>query len=272
MKNLQNKVAIITGAVGGIGKEITLLFDRNEIDLVLSDINENSLKDFATNLSNEPLVIPCDITQLDQVKNLITQTISKYGRIDILVNTVGVIYPSLFENAIYNDIYKQININLIGTINCTKEIIPVMKKSGGGNIVTISSLAGIVPETYSSIYTATKFALRGLNLTLNLELKEYNIQLSTIFPDSVDTPMLEYEARHGGSPLTFLDDPIKPEVVANKVLKAIIKNKPEICIPRSTGILSKFIMCFPKRVLKMWPKLEKKGEKKKREFIKNLDK
>ncbi len=158
----------------------------------------------------------------------------------------------------------------MGAINCLKEIIPIMKNRGGGHAITISSLAGIVPETYSSIYTATKFALRGLNLTLNLELKEYDIVTSAIFPDSVDTPMLEFEATHGGSPLTFLDDPIPPRDVAEAVLTAILKDKVEVCVPRSQGILSKFIMCFPKLVQRIWPKFEEKGEKKKQEYLKRL--
>lgn len=270
-KELKDKVAIITGAGGGIGREIVKLFDQKGMRLVLSDINENSIIELSKSLSRTPLIIPCDITKKENVKDLISQTILKFNKVDLLVNTVGIIIPGLFVDVSYEDIEKQIQVNLMGTIRCTKETISVMKKSGGGNIVTISSLAGIVPETYSSIYTATKFALRGLNLTLNLELKKYNITISTIFPDSVDTPMLAYEAKHGGSPLTFLNDPIKPEIVAKKILKAIIKNKPEIIIPRSTGILSKFIMCFPKRVLKMWKRFEMKGEKKKQEFIGNLE-
>jgi len=270
-KDLKDKVAIITGAAGGIGREIARLFDQNGIKLVLTDIKTQHLAEMSKDFSSTPMIISCDITKRDEVKNLISQALTRFKAIDIFVNTVGVIFPALFEDANYKDIEAQIQINLIGTINCTKEIISVMKNIGRANIVTISSLAGIVPETYSSIYTATKFAIRGLNLTLNLELKKHNITISTIFPDSVDTPMLVYEAQHGGSPLTFLSDPIKPEKVAKKVLKAILKNKVEIIIPRSTGILSKFIMCFPKRVLTMWPKLEKKGEKKKQEFIKQLN-
>ena len=269
--NLENKIAIITGAGGGIGREIARLLDQKGLNLVLSDINENSLIEVSESLSRSPLIIPCDISNKENVKNLINQTTLKFDKIDIFVNTVGIIIPALFEDARYEDIEKQIQVNLMGIIRCTKEVISVMKNREGGNIVTISSLAGIVPETYSSIYTATKFALRGLNLTLNLELKKYNIMISTIFPDSVDTPMLAYEAKHGSSPLTFLSDPIKPEVVAKKILKAIIKNKPEIIIPRFTGILSKLIMCFPKRVLKMWKRFEKKGIKKRQEFIENLD-
>ncbi|MBN2154858.1 MAG: SDR family oxidoreductase [Candidatus Lokiarchaeota archaeon] len=268
--DLEGKVAIITGAAGGIGREIACLFDKVGINLVLTDIKVNSLHEMSETFTNKPLIIPCDITKRDQVQHLISHTLSHYHIIDILINTVGVIFPALFEDAEYEDIEKQIRINLLGTINCTKEIIPVMKKASKGNIVTISSLAGIVPETYSSIYTATKFALRGLNLTLNLELNKFNIDLSTIFPDSVDTPMLHYEAEHGGSPLTFLNVPIKPEKVAKTVLRAILRHKPEISIPSITGLVSKFIMCFPKGVIKIWPKLEKKGERKKQKFLNQM--
>ncbi len=269
---LKDKTAIVTGASGGIGREIVKLLDQNGIRLVITDIDEKKLNEIGKDLSQEPLIIQCDITKLDQVKNLISQTLEKYETIDILVNTVGIIVPALFEDATYKDIEKQINVNLMGIIRCIKEVIPVMKKAEKGNIVTISSLAGIVPETYSSIYTATKFALRGLGFTLNLELKKHNIVVSTIFPDSVDTPMLEFEAKHGGSPLTFRAEPIKPEKVAKLVLKAIIKKKVELYIPRFDAFLSKFIMCFPKVIQKLWPRFEKKGEKKKEEFLRNLEK
>lgn len=269
-KELENKIAIIIGAAGGIGQKIAELFDQKGINLVLADLDLDNLSGISNNLEKTPLLISCDITNLEQVENLIAKTIEKHKRIDILVNCVGIIIPSLFENTTYDEINKQINVNLMGTIHCTKEVIPVMKKAGGGHIVTISSLAGIVPETYSSIYTATKFALRGLDWTLNLELADDNIFVSTIFPDSVDTPMLEYEAKHGGSPLTFLHDPVPPEDVAEAVLKAILKEKVEVCVPHLDGILSKFIMCMPSQVKRLWPKYEQKGKENREEFLRNL--
>jgi short-subunit dehydrogenase len=271
-KELENKIAIITGAAGGIGQKIAELFDQKGINLVLADLDVDSLSGISNNLKQRPLLISCDITDLEQVENLIAKALEEHERIDILVNCVGIIIPSLFENTTYDEIDKQINVNLMGTIHCTKEIIPVMKKAGGGYIVTISSLAGIVPETYSSIYTATKFALRGLDWTLNLELADDNIFVSTIFPDSVDTPMLEYEAKHGGSPLTFLHDPVPPEDVAEAVLKAILKEKVEVCVPHLDGILSKFIMCMPSQVKRIWPKYEQKGKENRKEFLRNLKK
>jgi len=269
-KELKNKVAVISG-VGGIGKQIAKLFNKEGIQLALADKDINIIHNIIGEFEQDPLIMSCDITNLQQVRELYSKTLEKYDKIDFLVNTVGIILPGSFENTSYEEIEKQININLMGTIHCTKEIIPIMKKAGEGHIITISSLAGIVPETYSSIYTATKFALRGLDWTLYFELKDYNIKISTIFPDSVETPMLEYEAKHNGSPLTFLHDPVRPEEVAEAVLKAIIKEKVEVCIPHTEGILSKLVMCMPSQLKRLWPKYEEKGKIKREEYIKNLE-
>jgi short-subunit dehydrogenase len=271
-ENLKEKVAILFGACGGIGTEIVKMLENEGVQLILADVNKEGLEKFR-NFVNDSILYECDITNKEQIIELYQNVLDKFEKIDILINTVGIIIPNLFEDTTYAEIERQININLIGAINCIKEVIPIMKEQEEGYIITLSSLAGIVPETYSSIYTATKFALRGLNLTLNLELKEHNINVSTIFPDSVDTPMLEYEAKcESGSPLTFLDDPVPPKDVADAVMKAILKKKAEVCVPRSQGILSKFVMCFPKAVQRLWPRFEEKGRENKQKFLEKLEK
>jgi short-subunit dehydrogenase len=261
MRNLQGKTAIITGAAGGIGTQVARLFSENGINLVLTDINKAGLEKTAGQISSSPLLFTCDITEKNDVKNLVIEAVKRFGAVDILVNNAGIIIPSLFEDCSYEDIEKQLRINFMGALTCSREVIPVMKKAGSGHIATVSSMAGIVPETYSSIYTATKFALRGFNLTLNIELKKHKIGVSTIFPDSVATPMLRYEASHGGSPLTFLSPPQEPVVVAQAILKAILKNKAEVYCPSSTGMFSKAIMCWPWAVTKIWPVLEYMGNR-----------
>ncbi len=260
---LRDKTVIITGAAGGIGAETAALLDRHGANLVLADINVPGLKKTAKALSRPALAIQCDITRKDDIKKLIAQARKQFGTIDILVNNAGIIIPSLFENTGYRDIEKQVSINLMGPIFFTREIVPEFIKNGSGHIVTISSMAGIVPETYSSIYTATKFALRGFSLTLALELKRHNIGVSVIFPDSTDTPMLRFEAAHGGSPLTFLSTPQKPADIAQAVLRAITHKKLEQYVPYSSGFFSKLLMCVPRAVIALWPVLEKSAEKKK---------
>ena len=208
------------------------------------------------------MCVTCDITRPEEVHGLVNTAHARFGTVDILVNNAGIIVPGLFEHSTYADIERQVRINLLGAVTCTREVIPVMRQGGAGHIVTVSSMAGLVPETYSAIYTATKFALRGFNLTLAIELKQHRIGVSTIFPDSVATPMLRHEALHGGSPLTFLSPPQSPALVAEAILKAILKNKVEVSVAASTGMVSKAVMCWPWAVTKIWPLLEYLGKRK----------
>lgn len=260
---MDKKIAIITGAAGGIGQAITTAFLKKNITCVLVDVNKKKLSDLQKQYGDSVYALYCDVTDVKSVKSMVNEVIKKYGNIDILVNNAGIIEPNLFEDASYKEIVRQIQVNLMGPVNLTYEVLPHLKKSKSPSIVTIASLAGIVPETYSSIYTATKFALRGLFLTLHIELKKHNIHVATIFPDSVNTPMLHYEATHGGSPLTFLSKPQDPEKVAHAVVNAIKTKKPEIVVPASQGFITRVVMVFPSIVVKLWPLLERVGQKNK---------
>jgi short-subunit dehydrogenase len=268
MYDFSNKTIIITGASGGIGTALARELGKRGAKLVFADINIDGLASPAPNLTPDPLIVKCDITDRADVKKLVESAVNKFAKIDILINNAGIIRPGLFEDSRYEDIDAQMKVNFMGAVNCTREVLAVMIPAMQGHIVTISSLAGLVPETYSTIYTASKFALRGFFLTLGIELRKHNIKVSTIFPDSVNTPMLEYEASHGGSPLTFLGDAQSPEKIVKAVISALEKGSPEVYAPASTGNISKMIMCWPWLVTKLWPMLEQMGEKNKKSYIK----
>ncbi|MBN1534907.1 MAG: SDR family oxidoreductase [Spirochaetes bacterium] len=262
-KKIDGSVAVITGGAGGIGTAIARLFDQKGIRCALCDIDEKGLRKAGESLSTPPLLVTCDITDRKEIGRAIKKIRGHFGGIDILVNNAGIIVPSLFENCSYRDMDRQIAINLVGAMNFTREIIEPLKENGGGCIITTSSLAGIVPETHSAVYSATKFALRGFNLTLHIELKRHGIFVGTVFPDSIDTPMLRYEAAHGGSPLTFLSTPQKPEAVARAVYRAIAKRKIESYVPSFSATLPKILTCIPRFIPPIWGMLERSGVKKK---------
>lgn len=259
-KRLHGKTALITGASGGIGQAVTKLFQEKGIRCVLCDLHPpESFQD-----NRDVLFVPCDITKQNEIDQAIKKALKKFGSLDILINCAGIIHPDLFEDLTWQQIEKQLDVNLLGTIRITQAVVAVFKKQNTkGNIVSISSLSGIVPETYSAIYTASKFALRGFFQTLHIELKKHGIFVGTVFPDAVDTPMLRYEAEHGGSPLTFLSKPTKAEEAAKAVLSSIYRKKIEIYVPRFSAFFPKLLETMPSLIPPLWKILEKIGTRKK---------
>jgi short-subunit dehydrogenase len=271
----KDKVAIVTGAASGIGKAVIKMFADEGAKVVLADINEDGINKYAAELTSkgvDAMAVPTDVTKLDMIKNLLNKTLERHKRIDILHNNAGIILPNDIDVIDYKDIDKQIHINLYGIIYGTKEVIPIMKKQGFGHIVNTASLAGIVPEPSSAIYSATKFAIRGFDLAVRLELANTGVSITTLLPDSVETPQLHYEATHGGSPMSFLDKPQTPEAVAQAVKKAILKNKLEVYVPHSQGVIARLALMWPWIMPVLWPMLEKSGRKNKEKKIQELKK
>jgi len=267
----KDKVVIVTGAASGIGKAISQMFANEGAKVVLADINKESLIRFEHELKAkgvQAIGVHTDVTKLEMIKALLNTAVDKFGRIDILCNNAGIILPNNIDVTDYASIDKQININLYGIVYGTKEAIPIMKKQGFGHIVNTASLGGIVPEPGSAIYTATKFAVRGFDLAVRLELQKTPVRISTVCPDSTETPQLQYEAEHSGSAMSFVDKIQPPEAVAKAVAKAVLKNKIEVYVPHSQGMLARLALSIPWIIPPLWPYLEKSGEKKLKERLK----
>ena len=252
------KTAVIIGAGGGIGRATARLLDQQGLHLVLADLNRDLLDETAARLGSPHKSIVCDITDKQAVRELMQQAAARTGHIDYLINAAGIIRPAWFHESALEGIEAQIAINLLGPLYCTRAALDYLPR--GGAIVTISSLAGAAPETKSAVYTASKYGLRGLGLTLGVELRKRGIRVSTIFPDGVRTPMLEYEARNGGSPLTFLSDPVEPGTVAEAVLLGLRTGRSEIFVPRSGTLTARLIGLLTEIVPALWPLLERLGE------------
>ncbi len=260
----KDKVAIVTGAGSGIGKAIIKMFADEGAKVVLAGLTEEKIVKYSNELKSkgvDAIAVQTDVRKLEMVKNLIGKTMQKHGRIDIMINNAGIILPADIDASDYTDIDRQIQTNLYGIVYGTKEVIPIMKKQGFGHIVNTSSLAGVVPEPSSAIYSATKFAIRGFDLAVRLELMDTGVSISTLLPDSVETPQLQYEATHNGSPMSFLDKPQTPEAVAQAVKNAILKNRVEVYVPNSQGIVARIALMWPWILPMVWPMLRKTGKK-----------
>jgi len=194
MKRLENKVAIITGAAGGMGAVTARLFAEEGARVMVTDIQEEKLHKSVQEAKCEGLSIEYavhDVSSEESWKTVITKTIAAFGRIDILVNNAGVYPPGCTIENITQELWdKVIGINLTGPFIGTRLCVPYMKKAGKGAIVNIDSIAGIVGGN-GPVYTASKGGLRLLTKDNAVELAKYNIRVNSIHPGGVLTPMTE---------------------------------------------------------------------------------
>ena len=191
----KNKIAIITGAGGGIGSVIAKTFAKEGCNTVLVDRAESNLDNISNELKKyncESLSLAADVCNKEDVENTISAVLAKFSKIDILVNAAGIQGPI---GPFYgNDIDKwllTINVNLNGTVFFIKSALPIMIKQDSGKIINFSGGGAFNPRPNFSAYSVSKAAVVRLTETLAEELKEYNIQINAISPGAVNTKMLE---------------------------------------------------------------------------------
>ncbi len=190
--NFDGKVALITGAAGGIGKEAARLFKENGAQLVLVDLNEEALKNMVNELElKDFLLIPADVTKEEDVKNYTKLAVEKYGKVDIFFNNAGIVgdFAEITE-VTSEDFNKIIDINLKGVFYGLKHVLRVMKEQKSGCIVNTSSVAGLGGSPSLGPYAATKHAVNGLTKTAAVEVADEGIRVNAICPSPVDTALM----------------------------------------------------------------------------------
>ena len=184
-----SKVALITGASGGIGSVISEELYSKDYALSLLDINIEQ-DDTALRLRQK-----CDITNPLQVDKAVSRTIEKFGTIDVVVNCAGRSHLGAVEEASLEDLDSVYNINVKGTFNISKAVLPVMKQQKSGYIINIGSLRGIECAQGKAVYSMSKFAVRAFSKTLKKEVEEFGIKVTVINPGFVQTNLIRHRIR-----------------------------------------------------------------------------
>ncbi|MFW1754575.1 SDR family NAD(P)-dependent oxidoreductase [Acinetobacter wanghuae] len=246
MKDFNNKVAAITGAGSGIGQQLAVLLAKQGCHLALSDVNEKGLADTVALVKESGVRVTTkkvDVAKLEEVKAWAAQVEQEHGSINMIFNNAGVALGSTVEGASYEELEWIVNINFWGVVYGTKEFLPLIKKTGDGHIINISSLFGLTAQPTQSAYNATKFAVRGFTEALRqeLDMEKSGVSALCVHPGGIRTN-IALAAKMNDSLLTLGMNPEKsaksfnkllrcpPEEAARQILEAVQKDKRRLLI------------------------------------------
>lgn len=171
------KVVVVTGGSSGIGKETVRLLRRKGCTVYA----------LSRHPEQEPFALACDVTDADAAARCVESVLQKEGRIDVLINCAGFGISGACEFTDNADAHRQLEVNLFGTVNMSKAVLPAMRENCGGRIVNISSVAAVVPIPFQTWYSISKAAINTFTMALANEVKRFGISVCAVMPGDTKT-------------------------------------------------------------------------------------
>jgi short-subunit dehydrogenase len=238
--NVKGKVAIVTGASGGIGLATAKLLSRKGAKLALVARSKDKLKKLAKELPNS-IAIPADLSKVEDVKQMVKRVYEHFGRVDILVNNAGQGYDALIEKIDIDTFRCIFELDFLGPVIAMQQVIPIMRKEGGGAIMNVSSGLALMYLPGMSIYASLKQALSHISLTAREELKADKIAVSVVYPYITMTDFEKNTVKASERDWSSEDNeeeedngaPFKPdtaEYVAQKIVEGIESGEAEVFV------------------------------------------
>ncbi|HEY6051795.1 MAG TPA: SDR family NAD(P)-dependent oxidoreductase, partial [Thermoanaerobaculia bacterium] len=197
MGRVDGKCAVVTGGASGIGRATCLLLAAEGARTAVADIDEESGTRVVREIESQggrAAFWRVDVTREAEIEDTFAEIEETFGGIDVLVNNAGNFYAGFFEELSPEQFEAQLTTNLLGPLNVTREVLPVMRKQRSGHVVTISSTAGIVGQEFCSAYAASKFGLEGWMESLRYEVEPFGIHTTIVEPGFFRTDLLTKES------------------------------------------------------------------------------
>ncbi len=248
-QSLSGQVHLVTGAASGIGAHLARELLLRGARVCAADVNVDAMAPLRAMAGDDRLMVEAlDVRDPAQWQALVDKVRSHWIRIDVVMNVAGVIRPGWIRAFPASDVHLQFDVNTKGVVFGTQAAARVMLEQGYGHIINIASLAGVAPIPGLSLYSASKFAVRGFTLAAAFELREKNIKVTAICPDAVQTPMLDEQVDREEAAMTFSGNtsPLTVEDIAHAVFQRALPKAPlEILLPLKRGIIAKLGNTFP---------------------------
>ncbi len=230
MDHLGGKVAVITGAAGGIGSALARRLGAEGCRLALVDLHPISFSERAPAITTHAM----DVSDAAAWEALAGEVAGAHGGADILINNAGVTIHGTFADQSLDDLKRILGVNLDGVLYGCRAFLPQLR-ARRGHVVNVSSLAGRVAFPYQSTYCATKFAVRGFSAALRMELAASGVGVTAVMPGAVATRLLERAQSYDQTASRkmaelMIEHGARPERVAERVVRAIRANEPEALI------------------------------------------
>lgn len=257
MKNFTGKLAVITGAASGIGRELAVQLAGRGADLALADIDEAGMRETASMVDGiDSTTHVVDVADRAAMERFAADVVRHHGRVNLLINNAGVTLVSTAEGVDYDNFEWIMGINFWGVVYGTKAFLPHLRRADEAHIVNISSLFGLMSMPLQSTYNATKFAVRGFTDALKMELAGSTIGVSSVHPGGVKTAIAK-NARIGADVAFVTREKLvknfdkkamtTPEQAAAIIIRGIERNRRRILVGRDARWLDRIVRWLPGR-------------------------
>jgi NAD(P)-dependent dehydrogenase (short-subunit alcohol dehydrogenase family) len=243
MHPLQGKVVLITGGSSGIGRATALRLAGRGARVAVAARTASALDDVVTDMASlgaQGLALPTDVTDAEQCRRMVEDTVERWGSLDVLLCSAGVSLRALFADCTLDALNHIVRVNFLGTLHATHFALPYVRRNRG-SLVALSSLTGKRGIPSYAIYGATKFAIQGLYESLRMELAGEGVHVGVVSPGFVDTPLRGHVLGPDGTP--WANPPPPPfriwpvEKCVDRIERLLVKRRAEALLPAFVGPL-----------------------------------
>lgn len=263
-------VVLVTGAASGIGRRLAEQLVARGDQVLAVDLDEKGLAVLASMCPGME-ARRMDVTSFEDWEAAVGLALSRWGRLDVLLNVAGYLRPGWVHEVSPADMERHLDVNARGVMLGTRAASHVMVSRGRGHIVNVASMAALAPIPGIALYSASKYAVRGFSLAAALELRPRGVYVTVVCPDAVRTPMLDLQMDYAEAAMTFSAPRILTvDEVARAVLGPVLTRRPlEYWVPWSRGWVARLGDVMPGLMLHLQPLLARYGDWRRKRLYRN---